>query len=105
MLPTLPPALAVRSTRTWLPPDSWDLTSPGSLRSHVPVNLHAHSPRRLTHFWRKSRLDAETRQVSRGAWVELRMSGRPPRAIDGTLWEQYEKVAASLEEFNKPIRK
>src|SRR5438128_5221971 len=26
------------------------LTSPGSPASHVPVNLHAHSPRRLTHF-------------------------------------------------------
>src|SRR6266568_7843105 len=57
-----PPASAVRSVRTWLPPDSWDLTSPGSLRSHVPVNLHAHSPRRLTHFWRKSRLECRQRR-------------------------------------------
>src|SRR5438093_10489621 len=53
-----PPASAVRSTRTWLPPDSWDWTSPEFHGSHVPVNLHASlpsppyplSPRRLTHF-------------------------------------------------------
>src|SRR2546426_3379186 len=45
-----PPAWAVRSTRTWLPPGILRLTSPGSPASHVPVNLHAHSPRRLTHF-------------------------------------------------------
>src|SRR5713101_120864 len=38
------PALAVRSTRTWLTPGFLGLTSPGSPASHVPVNLHAHSP-------------------------------------------------------------
>src|SRR5712691_10861972 len=38
------PALAVRSTRTWLAPGFLGLTSPGSPASHVPVNLHAHSP-------------------------------------------------------------
>src|SRR5437870_7872213 len=37
------PALAVRSTRTWLAPGILGLTSPGSPASHVPVNLHAHS--------------------------------------------------------------
>src|SRR6266487_1689031 len=57
MLPTLPPALAVRSTRTWLAPGFLGLTSPGSPASHVPVNLHPHSPCNPCPLWRKSSLE------------------------------------------------
>jgi hypothetical protein len=44
------------------------------------------------------------RNAAASAWVNLRVAGKPPRAIDGTIWEQYEQLSAELAELNRPIR-
>lgn len=44
------------------------------------------------------------RSAAAGAYVELRMPGKPPQAIDGDLWEQHEAVLAALDEVNRPVR-
>src|SRR5260370_14504869 len=49
-------------------------------------------------------LSQNGRQIAHGAWVEVRLPGRPPMAIDGSLWEQYEAVLDALEEANRPVR-
>lgn len=49
-------------------------------------------------------LSGKGRQIAHGAWIEIRLPGRPPMAIDGSLWEQYEATLASLEDVNRPIR-
>lgn len=49
-------------------------------------------------------LTEEPRRVARGAYVELRTQARPPRAIDGDLWQQHDTVLALLGEHNRPVR-
>ncbi|TMB96011.1 MAG: hypothetical protein E6J42_09730 [Chloroflexi bacterium] len=44
------------------------------------------------------------RSAAPGAWVNLRVDKKPPRAIDGTMWEQYEQLSAQLAALNRPIR-
>jgi hypothetical protein len=49
-------------------------------------------------------LSAEPRSIAPGAYVELRLPDRPPRALDGNLWEQKEAVLAILQEANRAVR-
>ena len=47
---------------------------------------------------------ATGRRVSRGHWVEVRTTTRPPRSIDGPLPAVYETVYEILEQANRPVR-
>ena len=44
------------------------------------------------------------RKVSRGHWVEVRTTTRPPKSVDGPLSIVYETVYDILEQANRPIR-
>ena len=47
---------------------------------------------------------ATGRRVSRGHWVEVRTTTRPPKSVDGPLPILYETVYEILEQANRPIR-
>ena len=44
------------------------------------------------------------RQASPGAWTQVWLPGKPPTAVDGTLFEQMEGVLEALESINRPVR-
>lgn len=46
----------------------------------------------------------EPRSAAAGAWVNLHVQNKPPRAIDGTVWEQYEQLVSELAALNRPVR-
>jgi hypothetical protein len=46
----------------------------------------------------------DARRAATGAWVQLHFPGKPPQAVDGTLWEQFDRVLQLLGTANKPIR-
>ena len=47
---------------------------------------------------------ATGRRVSRGHWVEVRTTTRPPKSVDGPLPIVYENVYDTLEQANRPVR-
>ena len=47
---------------------------------------------------------ATGRKISRGHWVEVRTTTRPPRSVDGPLPVVYEAVYEILEQANRPVR-
>ncbi len=49
-------------------------------------------------------LEKDPRVVARGAWVEIRLPGKPPTALDGTLWTQFESAMSVISDVNPPVR-